>query len=83
MLTTYKFRLYPTKEQEERLLWTLDKCRFVYNYLLEKKQKEKLKKYELQSLLPRLKREIPELHNVYSRVLQSSCKRKLSILMLG
>ncbi|MBU2598516.1 MAG: helix-turn-helix domain-containing protein [Actinobacteria bacterium] len=25
MKLTYKFRLYPTKDQEEKLLWTLDK----------------------------------------------------------
>ena len=31
---TYKFRLYPKPEQEQKLLWTLDKCRFVYNQML-------------------------------------------------
>ncbi len=34
MLKTYKFRLYPTRPQEERLLWTLEQCRFTYNTLL-------------------------------------------------
>ncbi|MEK6812838.1 MAG: helix-turn-helix domain-containing protein [Nanoarchaeota archaeon] len=33
MPRTYKFRLYPTKPQEERLLWTLEQCRFTYNKL--------------------------------------------------
>jgi len=70
MQTAYKFRLYPTKEQEQRLLWTLDKCRFVYNHLLDKKQKEKLKRKELQALLPLLKKEIPELQDVHSKALQ-------------
>jgi putative transposase len=67
---TYKFRLYPTKQQEEKLLWTLDKCRFIYNYLLDKKQKEKLRRKELQALLPKLKEEFPELKEVHSKTLQ-------------
>jgi putative transposase len=32
---TYKFRLYPSKEQEAVLEKTLDSCRFLYNCLLE------------------------------------------------
>lgn len=70
MQTTYKFRLYPTKEQEQKLFWTLDRCRFVYNYLLDKKNKEKLKRKELQALLPKLKKEFPELQGVHSKTLQ-------------
>lgn len=35
MQRTCKFRLYPTKEQEQKLLWTLEKCRLVYNQILE------------------------------------------------
>lgn len=70
MQLTYKFRLYPSKQQEQKLLWTLDKCRFVYNYLLEKKQKEKLKRSELQALLPKMKKEFPELHDIHSKTLQ-------------
>ncbi|MEM2841882.1 MAG: helix-turn-helix domain-containing protein, partial [Thermoproteota archaeon] len=31
---TYKFRLYPRKEQEEKLLETLELCRQTYNYFL-------------------------------------------------
>jgi hypothetical protein len=33
-LLNYKFRLYPTKEQESALEQTLDGCRWVYNYFL-------------------------------------------------
>lgn len=70
MQRTYKFRLYPTKDNEQKLLCTLDKCRFVYNYLLEQKSKNKLKRSELQALLPKLKKEMPELQDVYSKTLQ-------------
>jgi len=31
---TYKFRLYPKPEHEERLLETLELCRQTYNYFL-------------------------------------------------
>lgn len=70
MQRTYKFRLYPTKENQQKLLWTLDKCRFIYNHLLEQKSKNNLKRNELQALLPSLKKEFPELQNVYSKTLQ-------------
>jgi len=35
MQITYKFRLYPDSEEEKKLLWTLEKCREVYNQMLE------------------------------------------------
>nr|WP_245526726.1 helix-turn-helix domain-containing protein [Methanothermus fervidus] len=31
---TYKSRLYPSKEQEDKLLKSLEICRNVYNYFL-------------------------------------------------
>ena len=34
MLKTYKFRLYPTKNQTEKLNWTLETCRILYNSCL-------------------------------------------------
>ena len=41
MQITYKFRLYPTSEQEQNLLWTLEKCREVYNQMLEELKNRK------------------------------------------
>lgn len=70
MQRTYKFRLYPTRNQEEKLFWTLDKCRFTYNYLLEQKTEHGLKRSELQALLPKLKKERLELQGVHSKTLQ-------------
>ncbi|NLK63303.1 MAG: transposase, partial [Fusobacteria bacterium] len=37
MLKGYKYRMYPTKEQEIQLSKTFGSCRFVYNHLLAKK----------------------------------------------
>ena len=32
---SYKFRLYPSREQEEQILRTFGCCRFVFNYYLD------------------------------------------------
>ncbi|MEM3521112.1 MAG: helix-turn-helix domain-containing protein, partial [Thermoproteota archaeon] len=72
MQITYKFRLYPNKEQEEKLLETLELCRQTYNYFLAQwNGKDKIpSRIKLQSQLPKLKKEKPELGRVYSKVLQ-------------
>jgi putative transposase len=69
---TYNFRLYPKREEEERLLETLDLCRQVYNYFLAQwREKDKVpSRFELQAQLPELKLEKPELNKVHSKVLQ-------------
>jgi len=71
-MITYKFRLYPTEDQEKRMLETLEICRQTYNYFLSKiKESDKIpSRLELQSELPKLKKEKPELNKVYSKVLQ-------------
>lgn len=48
MLKGFKYRIYPTKEQEVQLAKTFGSCRFVYNQLLAKKIE--LYKEEKQSL---------------------------------
>jgi transposase len=56
MRITYKFRLYPNSEKEKKLLWTLEKCRMVYNNMLEGlNNQEKPNRLELQPTLPKLK----------------------------
>ena len=67
---TYKFRLYPNKEQESRLLEALDLCRWLYNYFLAQWKDKVPSRYELQAQLPKLKKEKTELDKVYSKVLQ-------------
>ena len=74
MQLTYRYRLYPSKAQERKLLMALDSCRWIYNHFLEKlnrRENGKIpRRYELQATLPRLKRERPELKQVHSKVLQ-------------
>lgn len=72
MQTTYRFRLYPCEEQEDRLSETLDLCRRVYNHFLSQWNRGTRIpcRLELQAQLPLLKKERPELGKVYSKVLQ-------------
>lgn len=80
-MKSYKFRLYPSEEQEKRLAWTLEQCRFVYNYVLsELREQEKPDKVALQSMLPELKKKHPRLKDVYSKVLQYEVWRLFSNL---
>ena len=34
----FQYRLYPTRKQETKLNETLEECRWLYNYLLEKRK---------------------------------------------
>jgi putative transposase len=80
-MQSYKFRLYPSKNQEQKLLETLDKCRFVYNKMLEGlNEQDKPNRLELQNSIPKLKEEHPELKKVYSKVLQYESYRLFSNL---
>ena len=82
MRRSYKFRLYPSKREEEQLCWTLDKCRFVYNQMLERLNKQKKpNRIELQSSIPKLKEAYPRLKSVYSKVLQYEPYRLFSNLV--
>ena len=81
MKISYKFRLYPNKEQEEKLLWTLEKCRQTYNFFLGELNKQKIvDKSLIQGILPDLKICEPELKGVYSKALQYECYRLFSNL---
>lgn len=68
----YKYRLYPTPEQEEALEFTRNTCRSLYNHYLEdfKENGVYMSKYQAQSDLTSLKAGWSELSSVHSRVLQ-------------
>ena len=63
MLKGFKYRIYPTKEQEIQLSKTFGSCRFVYNQLLAKKielykeEKQPLSYRKCSSLLTKMKKE--------------------------
>jgi len=71
----YRFRLYPSKTIQQKLIQQLDLCRRLYNRLLEelnraKAEGRRLTQKDTQALIVKLKVEKPELASVYSKVLQ-------------
>jgi len=81
MKTTFKFRLFPNREQEQKLNFTLDKCRFAYNQLLDfLKKSKKINKNKTQHHILKLKQENEDLNEVYSKVLQYENHRLFSNL---
>ena len=78
---TYKYRLYPTKKQQEILEKHLSLCRWLYNHFLDERktlyQKKKIKVscYDQIKKIPELKKEKPELTKVYSQTLRDVVRR--------
>lgn len=75
----YKFRLYPSKQQEELIRKTCGCARFVYNTTLAARQAgykagTSLSGNDCVKMLPRLKVQYPWLKEVDSTALQSSVK---------
>ena len=80
ILKAYKYRLFPTKEQEMLLAKHFGCSRWVYNYALDKKiksyqqEKKSLSRFEIQKDLPALKKaeDTEWLKEVNSQTLQAS-----------
>lgn len=80
-MLTYKFRLYPNKEQIEKLEFTLDICRQTYNTMLgELNNQIVIDKAQIQAMLPDMKICEPKFKQVYSKTLQYECYRLFSNL---
>jgi hypothetical protein len=81
MRKAYKYRIYPTKEQEEKIQFTLERCRLLYNRLLDERRfayetdKTTLNYYDQANTLNERKKYIPALKQVHSQVLQDVVKR--------
>jgi putative transposase len=76
MRYNYRYRLKPSDELHERLAWTVDTCRQVYNHFLHRFNRvDGTSAYSEQSLLPDLKREWDDLKDVHSKVLQKVVQR--------
>lgn len=75
----FKYRLYPTKEQEARLRQFCGSTRWLWNYMLDLNQKtySETKKfafvYDMANLLPELKKEHAWLKETPSQALQQRC----------
>lgn len=72
----FKYKILPTAEQVELLEQHFGSARFIYNYFLDLKSKTyaeskvNLSRFDLQGLLPSLKKERPWLSKVNSQTLQ-------------
>jgi putative transposase len=81
MRKTFQYRLYPTKKQLHTFEATLEECRWLYNYLLEKRKTayeqegKSLSCYGQQATYPILKAQRPSLNTVHSQVLQNVAVR--------
>lgn len=77
----FKYRLYPTKQQEQLLFNTLQLCRELYNASLEERKeayrmsKVRITYNQQANQLPEIKDMRPELNNVHSQVLQDTLRR--------
>lgn len=76
MYQAYKFRIYPTAEQQRYFAGDFGCCRWLWNYSLNLCQKtykdtgKGLTRGAIQGLLPKLKKEYPWLTNTYYQSLQ-------------
>jgi putative transposase len=81
MRRTFRYRLYPTKQQQRHLEKQLEECRWLYNHLLAARRdawqgrQESLRLYDQQATLPALKVERPALARVNAQVLQNVAVR--------
>ena len=66
---SYKFRLYPSRNQEAELLQTLDSCRWLFNHMLQRK-KEGWRYPQIQAEIPKLVKEQNFLSEVHSKTRQ-------------
>lgn len=80
-IRTYKYRLYPTKQQCERLQWILDRCRELYNAALQERKeawkyaRKSVGYYDQQNDLPEIKELRPEYKEIGAHVLQNVLRR--------
>ncbi len=80
-MRVYKYRLYPTKKQEEFLKFTLNYCCWLYNTALQQRKdayKSTCKSIgysEQQNEMPLLKKQFPEYAKIHSQVLQNVLRR--------
>src|SRR5579885_390504 len=83
MLTrkAFKYRLPPTRQQQQALLWTLARCRELYNAALQERRdawrmgQVSLHYYDQAMQLPTIKQDRPEYANIHSQVLQDVLRR--------
>jgi len=80
MLKSYKYQIYPKPKQEEILNKHFGCVRFIYNWALAKKveayqkDKTKLSAYQLCDEIPKMRKDLPWLSEVFANSLQQSIR---------
>jgi putative transposase len=78
---TFKYRLLPTQEQEQKLAFVLRRCRELYNAALQERRDAwqkcgvSITATQQNSELPAIKEVRPEYHDLHSQVLQDVLTR--------
>lgn len=81
IIRALKMRIYPNDEQKVKIDKTLGTCRFVYNHMLARNKKvyerrnEHLSYYDMQNLLPSMKKYLPWLKESDSQALKHACRQ--------
>src|SRR5690348_2258584 len=82
MRKTFRYRLYPKNPTEQRLFWTLARCRELYNAALSERRdaykyaSKSISYYDQQNDLPEIKQEIrEEYQDIAAHVLQDVLRR--------
>lgn len=76
-----KMRIYPTKEQQNKIDQTLGACRYIFNHMLFRNKKvyerrgEHLSYYDMQNLVPKMKKYLPWLKDADSQALNYACRQ--------
>lgn len=80
-MQTHKFRIYPSKETELKMLETLEICRKGYNTLLgELNRQNEIDKSQIQGIIPDMKICDADFGKVHSKTLQYECYKLFSNL---
>ena len=80
-MLTHKFRLYPSKKIEQKLLETLEICRQGYNtFLGEMNNQTEIDKSQIQGIIPDMKICDAQFSKVHSKSLQYECYKLFSNL---
>ena len=75
-MITYKFRIYPSKQQIATLEQSIETCRILYNQSLEERLKDKgLKYFEQKRNLTQKRKTSSSLQKIHSQVLQTVISR--------
>jgi putative transposase len=81
MLRVYRYRLYPTRAQDERMRWTCERLRELYNAALEerreayRRQRASLSGYGQMTELRAVREARPEYADIHAHLLQDAVTR--------